>query len=208
VNRATFLAKNQHLSASSTAAGAAGNQQAKKVDECDQQERPPDNLHEGEGREGSLGDHVFVGLESGVLLIGGAVMDFCACAISFRRAHNVDQALNRRHPGDLRDREREGESFVGISSAFPLPPAVADAFLKVGGPQHGQYNEAFAVNGDTTNGTGSGVLGSLTGGRFGRPEQMTSAVMMALMQFTNATQFPYSPFHQVQAPASQAPVEP
>ena len=119
-----------------------------------------------------------VGLESGVVIIDGAVFDVCACAIASTTV--IDHA------------EQQPQCFIACSPMFPLPPAVAAAFLDASNAAtHLQYNEAFATLVDP-DADGGGVLAAMSGGRLGRPWQMTSAVQLALMQATSEEKFGYA----------------
>lgn len=101
-----------------------------------------------------------VGLESGVLELDGLTMDFCACAVF--------------------DGVRY---YVGFSSGFPLPPAVAQNMAK-------GYNVAFAALGIPPDEKGDGVLGHMSNGLCTRPDQMAQCLDMALLQLQNQLLYP------------------
>ena len=81
-----------------------------------------------------------VGLESGLLRMANTMFDVCVCAIYY-----------------------DGQTHIGISPAFPLPPAAAQAVL-AGKDETQALIEAGVeqkVEG-FDNGTGLGALGVLT----------------------------------------------
>ena len=103
------------------------------------------------------------GIESGVLMLDGQTLDFCACAIAL-------------HEGG-------GAQPLGLSSAWVLPAPVALAVMVMG--SGGGYNGAFQAMGIDPNPTGGGVLAELSGGALSRPKQMGEAVTAALLQIRN-----------------------
>lgn len=115
------------------------------------QNRATSALHSVQGAE--LG----IGLESGLVVMGGRHFDFCACALD--------------------DGKRQ---CVGISSMWPLPPQVVEAMSGGIG-----YNQAFEALGVPADDRGDGVLARLSSGILSRPKQMEESVHAALIQLRN-----------------------
>mmetsp|Transcript_102757 Transcript_102757/g.286185 ORF Transcript_102757/g.286185 Transcript_102757/m.286185 type:complete len:204 (-) Transcript_102757:91-702(-) len=107
------------------------------------------------------GARIGIGLESGLVIVGGTHFDFCACSI---------------YSG--------GRHCVGMSSMWALPPKVAETFAERG------YNQAFADLGFDPDPNGKGMLGKLTGGVLSRPAQMKESVHAAMIQLRNARLYP------------------
>merc|ERR1712039_915782 len=95
-------------------------------------------------------------MESGVLELHGEHFDFCVVSLFDGSRH-----------------------FVGISSMFALPPAVAATFQEKG------YNQAFKDAGVEPDENGDGVLAQMSDGALSRPRQMKESFMMALLQLYN-----------------------
>jgi len=102
------------------------------------------------------GASIGIGLESGLVIVDGVHVDFCACAIYDGTHH-----------------------YVGLSSGWALPPRVASSFAQRG------YNQAFEDIGIPADDRGAGVLGQLSGGVLSRPKQMKESISMALLQQRN-----------------------
>eukprot|EP00747_Dinoflagellata_sp_TGD_P070192 gnl/TRDRNA2_/TRDRNA2_156479_c0_seq3.p1 gnl/TRDRNA2_/TRDRNA2_156479_c0~~gnl/TRDRNA2_/TRDRNA2_156479_c0_seq3.p1 ORF type:complete len:184 (+),score=33.26 gnl/TRDRNA2_/TRDRNA2_156479_c0_seq3:71-622(+) len=102
------------------------------------------------------GASVGIGLESGLVVVDGMHLDFCACAVFDGTRH-----------------------YLGLSSGWVLPPQVAKTFAEKG------YNQAFEDFGIPADDRGEGVLGQLSGGLLSRPKQMKESIQMALLQLRN-----------------------
>ena len=111
-----------------------------------------------------------VGVESGVVLLGGATFDFCASAVASAA------------PGRAGRRGERVPPSVGLSSFWALPPPVAAAIAD----GSAGYNEAFECCGIDPDPTGAGVLAALSGGAVSRVSQMGESVRNALLPLRNA----------------------
>jgi non-canonical (house-cleaning) NTP pyrophosphatase len=117
-----------------------------------------------------------VGLESGVMTVGGEMYDVCLTAIVSKKGYFLD-GENEPGTGETQG-SSEPAAAVGISGAFVLPAAVANG---VRDPSIG-YNAGVEALGIPPDPNGLGLLHHLSFGELNRISQTVQSIQMALVK--------------------------
>lgn len=116
-----------------------------------------------------------LGMESGVMVVGGELYDVCVTAIATGRSNFMDRG---EEPQEEASSRPEPTAAVGISGAFVLPAAVANG---VRDPNIG-YNAGVEMLGIPPDPNGLGLLHHLSFGELNRISQTVQSIQMALVK--------------------------